>query len=228
MACLSRADIEAMASEITRQYREAFVPRRHLCYRVDPLSLAGLLGLSVRFRPLSADGSVLGMTASGELGIYLPDGRGGEALDMLDGTTVLIEEALTRDPRLRGRLHFTLAHEIGHQLIYRLEPRRFGADCRVLHCRHGSPHAPITDWTEWQADALAAALLMPEDALSQAMFCFGLGEKMTVLSRKYSANRYESFCRMAEYLEVSRSALSYRMEQLGLLERNLLGKEGCP
>ena len=217
MACLSRADIEAMASEITRQYREAFVPRRHLCYRVDPLSLAGLLGLSVRFRPLSADGSVLGMTASGELGIYLPDGRGGEALDMLDGTTVLIEEALTRDPRLRGRLHFTLAHEIGHQLVYRTDPEVYGTRCR-------SSASPIADWEEWQADAFAAALLMPKDALTDAMFFFGLGERMTVLSKRYSPNRFDSFCRMADYLGVSREALSYRMEQLGLLERNQLGR----
>ena len=226
MACLSRADIEAMAGDITRQYRDTFVPRHHLCYRVDPQNLAQLLGLTVHFRPLSADGSILGMTASSELGVYLPDGKGGEELQLLDGHTVLIEEALARNPRLLGRLHFTLAHEIGHQLVYRLDPRHYGADCRILHCRHSAPHAPITDWAEWQADSLAAALLMPRDALEEAMFCFGLGEKMTVLSRKYSENRFESFCRMAEYLQVSRSALSYRMEQLGLLDRNCLGKEG--
>ena len=48
---------------------------------------------------------------------------------------------------------------------------------------------------------------------------------MTVLSRKYSQHKYECFCQMADYLQVSKTALSYRMEQLGLLERNLLVKE---
>ena len=49
-----------------------------------------------------------------------------------------------------------------------------------------------------------------------------LGEKMKMLSRKYSDTRYKYFCQMAEYLQVSRTALSYRMEQLGLLDNNRL------
>ena len=67
--------------------------------------------------------------------------------------------------------------------------------------------------------------LLPVDAICDAMFVFGLGEKMTVLSRKYSQHKYKCFCQMADYLQVSKTALSYRMEQLGLLERNLLVKE---
>ena len=54
------------------------------------------------------------------------------------------------------------------------------------------------------------------------MFICGLGEKMKVLSRKYSENNYIRFCDMANLLGTSRSALSFRMEQLGLLERNEL------
>ena len=72
---------------------------------------------------------------------------------------------------------------------------------------------------------MAAALLLPLDAITDAMFIFGLGEKLKVLSRKYSQNNYERFCNMAEYLQVSRTALAYRMEQFGLLERNLLVEE---
>ena len=219
MAYLSRSRIEELTLPLIRQYQQTFVPRQRLCYRVDPMELARMLGFAVRFRPLSPDGSILGMTSSGEVGVCLPDGQGGERMEFLDGKTILIEEALARDPRLRGRFHFTLAHEIGHQLVYRTDPEVYGTHCR-------SSAGPIADWEEWQADTVAAALLMPRDALEEAMFCFGLGEKMTVLSRKYSENRFESFCRMAEYLQVSRSALSYRMEQLGLLERNCLGKEG--
>ena len=72
---------------------------------------------------------------------------------------------------------------------------------------------------------MAAALLLPPDAISDAMFLFGLGDKMKVLSRKYAQNHYVRFCDMAEFLQVSRTALAYRMEQLGLLERNLLVEE---
>lgn len=66
---------------------------------------------------------------------------------------------------------------------------------------------------------------MPKEALEEAMFMFSLGEKMKVLSRKYSQNKYEQFCEMADFLGVSRTSLSFRMEKLGLLERNYLIQE---
>jgi len=65
-------------------------------------------------------------------------------------------------------------------------------------------------------------MLLPLDALQDSMFMFGLGEKLKMLSRKYSDTKYEFFCNMADYLQVSRTALSYRMEQLGLLDNNRL------
>ena len=213
MACLSRSDIEALTAPLIDAYRERFVPAHCLCWRVEPELLAQSMGLRVAYRRLSPDGSILGMTSSAEAWVSLPDDTGGEILWPLDGSSVLIEEALRRDPRLLGRLHFTLAHELGHQVVYRLDPvvPRF-------HCR--SLAHTVTDWEEWQADAIGAALLMPRQAIEDAMFFFGLGEKMTVLSRKYSEFRFQNFCRMADALQVSRTALSYRMEQLGLLERN--------
>ena len=90
------------------------------------------------------------------------------------------------------------------------------------------PKSEINDWHEWQADALAAALLLPLDALKDAMFMFGLGEKMKLLSKKYSDTNYNRFCEMADYLQVSRAALSYRMEQFGLLETNRLLEDVKP
>ena len=57
------------------------------------------------------------------------------------------------------------------------------------------------------------------------MFFFGLGKTIKVLSKKYSEYKYERFCEMAEFLQVSKTALAYRLEQLGLLERNYLIQE---
>ena len=63
---------------------------------------------------------------------------------------------------------------------------------------------------------------MPEDAVRDNMFFHGLGEKLNILSPKYSPNKNFDFCRMAESMGTSKTAQSIRMEQLGLLERNLL------
>ena len=142
----------------------------------------------------------------------------------LDGRTVLVEQRLNNLSRFRGRRNFTIAHEIAHQILYRLFPDAYGVQRRTLcdYRRSSKPRKQITDWTEWQADALGAAILLPEDAVQEGMFIFGLGERMKVLSKKYSPNKYESFCLMADFLGASRTTLSFRMEQLGLLERNLL------
>lgn len=221
---LSRTDIETIAQDIAAQYKSAQIPQKHLCYSVDPEALAGVLGLTVDYQILSRDGTILGATSPSETYISILDSNKVEMLYYLDGRTVLVEKRLTQNPRLIGRRNFTIAHEIAHQILYREYPDSYGIDCRTLcdYRRSSKTHSKITDWHEWQADTLGAAILLPEDAVKDAMFYFGLGERMTVLNKKYSPNRYESFCQMADFLGASKATLSFRMEQLGLLERNQL------
>lgn len=227
MPCLSREQLEQIADGVIYQYKAALVPEKHLCYNVDPTELASLLGYTVDYQYLTKDGSVLGKTASGKMWITVYDSDKTETLYELDDRTILIEKRLLFSPRNIGRKNFTIAHELAHQIINRSFPEYHGVDCRVFcdYRRCVKPRKKVVDWHEWQADALAAALLLPLDAITDAMFIFGLGEKLKVLSRKYSQNNYERFCDMAEYLQVSRTALAYRMEQFGLLECNLLVEE---
>lgn len=112
----------------------------------------------------------------------------------------------------------------GEECYYYLDGNTILIDARLC----ASPKTvgrKVTDWTEWQADALAAALLMPKDAILDGMFLAGLGEHVGTLSRKYTPNKYDSFCRLAGLLGVSKSALAFRMEHLGLLDKNLLYKQ---
>jgi hypothetical protein len=224
MPYLSKIDIEAIANRIIDQYKLRYIPSKRLCYRVDPIELAEMLGLSVYFRQLSYDHSILGMTAPDEVMVPIFDENKERSIFILDGKTVLIEACLNHSPKAKGRRNFTIAHECAHQILYRLYPEIYGPNQRVLcdYRRNNAPRRKIEDWEEWQADALAACLLLPEDAVKDAMFVYGLGDKVKVLSRKYSEYKYQCFCEMADALGVSRSALSFRMEQLGLLERNEL------
>ena len=224
MACLSRDDIERIAEPIIQRYKQAFVPERHLCYTVDPAQLAALLGYQIEYVHITKDGSILGQTSSGNIWTTIYDSNMNEVLFLLDGRTILIEERLAASPRNIGRKNFTIAHELAHQIINHLFPNLYIQQNRTF-CDYRRSSKPVTDWYEWQADALAAALLLPPDAVRDGMFVCGLGEKMRLLSRKYSETNYHRFCDMADYLQVSRTALAYRMEQLGLLERNLLVQE---
>lgn len=225
--CLSRTDIEQIAEPIIEEYKLACVPEHHMCYRVDPTELATLLGFRMEYLQLTQDGSILGQTAAVPLWTTVIDPDMGETFCFLDGKTILIEKRLHKNPRLVGRKNFTIAHELAHQIINRKYPGMYDTQCRTFcdYRRTADNKKKVSNWYEWQADALAAALLLPADALDEAMFMFGLGTKMKVLSRKYSQYKYEAFCYMAEFLQVSKTALAYRMEQLGLLERNCMIKE---
>lgn len=226
MLYLSRADIEGIAEKIITAYKAAFIPERRLCYRVDVLELAQMLGVRVDFQRLTPDGSVLGITTQEEACITILGDDGEPLMYYLDGSTVLVEKLLLH-PKATGRRNFTIAHELAHKILHRMYPESCGAQQRLTcdYRRCDKPRKEVSNWYEWQADALAASMLLPRDSILDYMFLFGLGEQMKVLSSRYSPNRYEAFCDMAAGLEVSRTALAYRMEQLGLLERNLLVQE---
>lgn len=224
MAYLSRNDIDRIAEQVICQYKEMCIPTQHICYTVDASKLAGMLGFKIEYVHITADGSILGQTSSGSVWTSIYDSNMNRIYFELDGSTILVEKRLLNDPRMEGRKNFTIAHEIAHQIINRLYPEMYDTQNRIFcdYRRSTKPKKTIVDWHEWQADALAAALLLPLDVLQDSMFVFGLGEKMKLLSRKYSSTKFELFCEMADYLQVSRTALSYRMEQLGLLDNNRL------
>lgn len=211
MAYLSRDDIKRIAEPIIVQYKHAFVPERHLCCTVDPVQLVSLLGYQIEYVRITKDGSILRQTSFGSIWTTIYDADMNEVFFLLDGHTILIEELLLATPRNIGRKNFTIAHELAHQLINHLSPEMYGPQNRTF-CDYRRSAKPVTDWYEWQADALAAALLLPLDAVRDGMVVCGLGEKMRLLSRKYSETNYHRFCDMADYLQVPRTALAYRME----------------
>lgn len=227
MAYLSRDDLDDLADRILHDFVKTEYPKGHICYNVDPTRLAQFYGFNILYVTITRDGSILGQTSTGRMWTSIVDQDGNDILLYLDGKTILIDERLAKDPKCYGRRNFTIAHELAHQFINRTFPEVYGCQSRVIcdYRRSTKPHKEISDWREWQADATAAALLLPKEAIDEAMFFFGLGKKIKVLSKKYSEYKYERFCEMAEFLQVSKTALAYRLEQLGLLERNYLIQE---
>ena len=227
MKQLKRSDIEQIGNRIFNAYKKlpCVSSHGHIC-RVDPdVILNCILGIDIQYHHLSEDGMTYGMTSTGELGVELCDM---DELFILDGKTVLIEKNLLKNRKLTGRCNFTKCHEASHHIFKMLYPKDYGSandgtPTKVYFSREHtySPSQP-RDWEEWQADTLASYILMPEYLIEQGMFWLGIGERIELLNKIYSPYMYEKFCMLAEMLGASRTALAYRMEQIGLIKENHL------
>lgn len=94
MKRLSRNDIETISEKFVKAYFELPEIKKSQVYRIEPeLMLEKVLGLTIEYMHLSYDGSILGMTSFGELGVQVFENNDDEAFFFLDGKTVLVESA---------------------------------------------------------------------------------------------------------------------------------------
>ena len=133
-------------------------------------------------RYLSPAGTLLGLTAfrGGEMPVFDPSASGRRSMIRIPDDTIMIDRRLMAEP-LAEIQRFTFAHEMGHALFHRLfceDPEnmklyaRQGEEPRQgILVDDGSCYQVITDnhirnehdWLEWQANAFAAAVLLPEE-----------------------------------------------------------------
>ena len=91
---------------------------------------------------------------------------------------------------------------------------------RVSHVPGYRSKTSARDWEEWQVDTLAGIILLPAECVKKCMSRFGLGTQMRLLNRVFAPSDYRRFEEMASFMGASKTALSIRMSQMGLLKRN--------
>lgn len=221
---LSRNDIEQIGNRVNRAYFRLPDLRGQEIKRIEPERLASeVCGLSLNRFHLSNDNSILGMTSFGEVDVEVTDDECAPFFYHLDGKTILVESDLAKREDQRGRYHFTIMHEVAHQVLKMLFPREYAAPYyRVHYCLAFRRRGCGVDWEEWRADNLASVLLLPADLVIRTAFDFGFEAGIKVLNRVFFPREYERFAMMAEQLGASKQALAIRMKQLGLLEREYL------
>lgn len=229
MRYMTRADLKDAAQPVLRTYRKLPQAQEHPWY-VDPALLAKeVLGLTIRYRHLTEDGGLLGLTSYGEMELELPDGETHGSC-LLDGKTILIESNLLYDPYGPGRLHFTIGHECAHHILHRLHPFSYGDGPemrRALPCRNHRLRARESEraWEEWQMDVLAAELLMPEELILQNLRLTGCPGGFDVLNPVWRRKEFDRFVDLCRLMHVSKQALAYRLKLLCLLRQNQMA---CP
>lgn len=188
------------------------------------------LFLNVRSKNIAADKSVLGLIAFEDAKVPCYDLSYRPIELDLNAGDILIDMSLSGNRNIPRR-RFTLAHEASHWILHRsyhsptnqkFEFRKpylktYGKDLE----RRFTGFKTENDEEEWQANSLAAALLMPkipfiEYALNEIQRIFG--EEADFLIDDQSEDYVIAVENIASMFNVSRQAAEIRLEQLGLLQ----------
>jgi len=219
---ISRKELETLSRKVLRQYLA-------MCEcpidRIDPVDFTEkMCGIKFSFCNLSFYNEMQGLYIheAEKYGITLEVwGQDGiiESCNT-DSQTVFIDERLLND-ELTGLCNFTMMHEAAHRILKAMFPLEYNKphDARSFHYYNCSSRK-VDDWYEWQANALTSCLLLPRELIHKHMSRVGLNGQIRLLNKIFAPREYEQFCTMADNLGVSKTALSIRLDQMGLISRN--------
>jgi Zn-dependent peptidase ImmA (M78 family) len=215
---LSYKDIEQIAFSSLSEHIGGLTSRMEYIRPVPIESFAThYLGLRIEYTRLSDDERVLGITTYVDTEIklrrYLRD-----ATINVSANTLLIDERLELhflkpDTELCRR-RFTIARECSHHILHSMESKekRREMDLRYIGKAFSLRELKtMEDWREWQANAMAAALLMPAKYLALLLGHRRLaiyGNRMNIPDKLALAN-------LSNKLSVSQTAMSFRLKELG-------------
>lgn len=219
---LTRSQIETAAQRILVQYTpnkgENQAPTD-----VDFL-IEHAFGLTLDFQTLQPDGFILGETIfqDGVREVFDIDTYDSSYIQVKAGT-IILDAAMSE--MMDTRTLFTEAHELGHYLLHNLfYCSTTNRACRShlsqrLYFPHYQAKSPI-EWTEWQANTFAAAILLPLPALRATLRDF-LNENHLSWKELSNFNEYKNRVKYVELLErigkiycVSRETARLRMNKL--------------
>lgn len=214
MVYLTNDEINNMANKVIQRYR-VYIGVEWELFKVEPIKLAEMLGLDVKFVDFGDDSGILGFTGFNEMCITLADANQSDITLELSNRTLVINEALKRG--CEGRLNFTIAHEIAHHIIDIVCGANYSVKFRQLPHFEKPGNRISLDYDEYMANQLAAALLMPDgfvDIVFNKLFEVDRIERIHSILDKIL---FKKFCAMAALFGVSKPALAIRLQKKGLL-----------
>ena len=167
--------------------------------------------------PLCSDGSILGLTVFQRCGFTVTLGDGTKLVEMFMPKDVVIDSALAAD-NCTGCRNFTIAHEAAHHILADLFPNDYG---KAVKCRGHIAYRERNgnaSWEEWQADTLAAELLMPTFLINAEIERVALLRQMGFCTNQCLTLNYEKILEMARRIGVSWSAIRIRLQQMQVIK----------
>lgn len=227
---LSHIQIEEIAAAVTRDFNTFFFGKQAAAetrsVQATPIDqfARDYLGLQVSFARLSEDGSICGLTAYTDTE-YRTEEHGSIRMIPLKANDVLLDSSFMEPGQVRarcGKRRFTLAHECAHQILFQME----SDEAKRIHREKYAPRRAYSlrdlktreDWNEWQANALGAAILMPQREIDLAMEQYARSRRLTNYGGAFNYMDKAILDRLCQTLGVSRSAAVIRLRQMGYLE----------
>lgn len=227
---LSHTELEHIALAVTQDFakyisNDSFETKRRIPRAIPIDQFArDYLGLNVGFARLSPDESVCGLTCYADTEYTFEENGVVQTLPIRQNQ-VLLDTSFQvpgRKKQLHQKRRFTLAHECAHQLLFQME----SDDVKQRHRGKYSPRTAYSlralktreDWNEWQANALGAAILMPQVEIELAMQLFPAKKFLINYEGCFTYPDRMILSHLCQWLDVSKTAMIIRLRQLGYMK----------
>jgi Zn-dependent peptidase ImmA (M78 family) len=216
----SRVEIDELGEEIVRQFIDGFTPNAE-CVNID-LFVTDYLKLPLVYESFAEDETDrLGFTSNGKRKLRVM--REGRQVELVFPTHTIVVDAYLKRRNEDGKRRFTIAHEAAHNIF----DRDNGGRCEAhFYCGFDSEKEYSVEalrermnMCEWQANAMAAAILMPRFLVEQALQKYAGRSSLPIYGNTILSQRSKNVIdKMASVLGVSYSSLVIRLRELNLLE----------
>jgi hypothetical protein len=231
MYILGRDQIDDIAKTVLSEYAP------DVLLKPQPLRIGDMaqehFGLTLSYQNLSANGEISGLVSFGDSEFDCYDDYYRPILLQIADRTILIDKSLSYDRQYRRR-RYTITHEFSHRLLHRsyrdpsnrhysFKKQRYPMiACRSTDIEQSHQPRELStnaQWEEWQADSLAASLLMPRNAFSKvaiSVIHHKTGRKF-ISAKIPHDDRSDILKYIADIFMVSKQATSIRLKNLNLM-----------
>lgn len=165
---LKEKKFDVVATDILKKFYPESIGKDQC--KVIPEILAQRMGLSVIERRMSNDNSIFGQIFFADTEVLFFDEQGHEYRECVSAKTI-VYDSQAHYMHSYGNNSFTIAHECVHWYLHRCAyelERMYNEDASRIQCETSGVikeggFKSATDWMEWQANGIAACLLMPKD-----------------------------------------------------------------
>lgn len=216
----SRVEIDELGEEIVRQFIDGYTPDAE-CVNID-LFVTDYLKLPLTYENFAeGEKDRLGFTSNGKRKLKVM--REGKQLELVFPAHTIVIDSYLKKQSEEGKRRFTIAHEAAHNIF----DRDNGGRCEAYFYSGFDSERDYTvealrermNMCEWQANAMAAAILMPRFLVEQALQKYSGRSTLPIYGNTILSQRSKRVIgKMASVLRVSYSSLMIRLRELNLLE----------